>query len=215
MNGRAINVEHAELRTATVTVKALTIDKRQVTLAVFRQLKEEDLVSEAGEFKGLPWGTVNYCPNKKECGKGQHLHVVWQQGTELRHALERAPSQLSDYLWPEHQTTSDWLILALNEGFVPSEGSQSRDSYGSYVRLRFVEDLPAITVTLRKKFGVWGYLRGPEIEKRAEEIRDQGHTLETLLEAIRDDIRSQHRTWVRLNERWSELCALDQLFIAT
>jgi len=31
--GRPIKIQQAELKTATITVKALTIDKRQVTLA--------------------------------------------------------------------------------------------------------------------------------------------------------------------------------------
>lgn len=81
-NGRAeisrqVHVQQSSLKTATISVQALTSDKRQVTLAVFRQLREENVCDfTTGTFRGLPWGTVNYCPDKKECGDRDHLHVV-------------------------------------------------------------------------------------------------------------------------------------------
>jgi hypothetical protein len=64
----------------------MTIDDRQVTLALFRQLVEEDLIaSHGGGLNGVPWGWVNYHPDR--CADdGQHRHVVWQKGDELRRA---------------------------------------------------------------------------------------------------------------------------------
>lgn len=86
----ALTVQNAEITTATVEVKTLTISGKQVTLAVFRQLKEEDWLTESGEAVGPAWGTVNYHPDK--CGdKLEHLHVVWQRASELRRAYLRRP----------------------------------------------------------------------------------------------------------------------------
>jgi hypothetical protein len=45
-------------------ISELTIKGKQVTLAVFRQLQQEPLLAADGSFVGLPWGTVNYHPEK-------------------------------------------------------------------------------------------------------------------------------------------------------
>src|SRR5262245_40431082 len=88
-----VTKKEAKVKTLSVEVKALMIGTKQVTLAVFRQLLHEQVIDAAtGQFKGVPWGRVNYrwggC-----AGKGQdHLHVVWQKGDELRRAcVERDP----------------------------------------------------------------------------------------------------------------------------
>ncbi len=79
-----ISVHEASIKTATVEVKALTISGKQVTLSVFRQLKNEPILNEdTAELYGDPWGTVNYFFGY--C-KPDHLHVVWQKGSELRRA---------------------------------------------------------------------------------------------------------------------------------
>jgi hypothetical protein len=83
-NGRVINVRDAQIKTAKVEIKSLTVSGKQVTMGVFRQLIKEPVIDpETFELRGLPWGTVNYFP--KPCTPN-HLHVVWQKGTELRRA---------------------------------------------------------------------------------------------------------------------------------
>lgn len=109
-NGRHITTREATVRTATVSVKVLTLDKRQVTLSVFRQLINEDLMywNEDGSmsFAGVPWGTVNYfwpgCGIEDWMSRDPHLHVVWQKGDELRRACvpsarNVAPSHKQSY----------------------------------------------------------------------------------------------------------------------
>ena len=83
---RTITAKEATIKTAVVEVKALTITGRQVTLSVFRQLKDEPLLDEdTGDLRGVPWGTVNYFWGG--CAKAaEHLHVVWQKGDQLRRA---------------------------------------------------------------------------------------------------------------------------------
>src|SRR5262249_19566459 len=77
-----ITTAEATITTATVEVKTITINKKQMTLSVFRQLHQEPVINEeTGTFNGLPWGTVNYFWG--DC-QPDHLHVVWQKGSELR-----------------------------------------------------------------------------------------------------------------------------------
>lgn len=53
--------QNAIVRTATVEIKTMHIGNKQVTLAVFRQLKDEDIIDvQTGQLKGVPWSTVNY-----------------------------------------------------------------------------------------------------------------------------------------------------------
>jgi hypothetical protein len=91
-----LTVHNAEIKTAAVEVKTLTISGKQVTQSVFRQLLEEPMTLADGRLAGTPWGRINYHPGK--CGDGQadalpaHRHVVWQKDTELRRARVDQPS---------------------------------------------------------------------------------------------------------------------------
>lgn len=79
-----LTVHNAQISTATVEIKTLTISGKQVTLAVFRQLIEQPLIASDGTLNGVPWGTVNYHPDKCSSDDPRHWHVVWQDGGELR-----------------------------------------------------------------------------------------------------------------------------------
>jgi hypothetical protein len=99
MTVRQLTVQQAQITTATVEIKTLSVSGKQVTLAVFRQLLEEDLIDSDGmlpTLRGTPWGMVNYHPEK--CSEdSRHRHVVWQLGDELRRAYVsdvREPSWL-------------------------------------------------------------------------------------------------------------------------
>lgn len=89
---KQLTTQNATITTAAVEVKTLTISGKQVTLAVFRQLREERLIAEDGTLNGVPWGDVNYHPDK--CGDTHpHWHIVWQRGSELlRSRVGKAPS---------------------------------------------------------------------------------------------------------------------------
>lgn len=95
----ALTVHNAEIKTATVEIRTLAISGKQVTLAVFRQLREELLIAQDGSLNGVPWGVVNYHPDK--CGGRDfldHWHVVWQQGTELlRSSVIKEPAWRAFY----------------------------------------------------------------------------------------------------------------------
>lgn len=84
-----LTTHEASVTTATVEIRTLTINGKQVTLAVFRQLPESPVLDcETGEFLGRPWGTVNYHPDKCQASSA-HLHVVWEKDGQLFRALTR------------------------------------------------------------------------------------------------------------------------------
>ncbi|MFB6550156.1 hypothetical protein [Streptomyces sp. NPDC056405] len=90
MTGKQLTPQNATITTATIQVQALTIGKKQVTLAVFRQLQEAALISDNGTLIGEPWGIVNYHPDK--CADAPaHLHVVWQHGDVLQRSAVQMP----------------------------------------------------------------------------------------------------------------------------
>lgn len=88
---KQLTVHNATINTAAVEVKTLTISGKQVTLAVFRQLREEQLIADDGTLNGVPWGYVNYHPDK--CDQPGHRHYVWQRGDELLRS--RVESEIS------------------------------------------------------------------------------------------------------------------------
>jgi len=86
-----LRTQKASVTVVSVSVRALVINNKQVTLAVYRQLDEECPFDENGLI-GNVWGRVNYfwgeCdPVKKrqhdrDVGRF-HLHLVWEQNGEL------------------------------------------------------------------------------------------------------------------------------------
>lgn len=108
----ALTVHNAEIRTATVEVNTLTLAGKQVTLSVFRQLRERKLINDDGTLNGKPWGTVNYHPDK--CGDAdQHLHVVWQSGTSL--FRDRVGLAVSHPKWVEAKAATAWVDAKVRE----------------------------------------------------------------------------------------------------
>ena len=74
-----IDVQQADIKTASVEIQSLTVSGKQLTLAVFRQLQEKYVLDDDAKLRGRVWGKVNYFWGA--CAKGKvHLHVVWQDG---------------------------------------------------------------------------------------------------------------------------------------
>lgn len=79
-----LEAQHATIKTASVEIRSLIVSGKQVTLSVFRQLREQLLFDEQLNLMGVPWGVVNYYwgdMNKDE------VHVVAQFGMELVRCL--------------------------------------------------------------------------------------------------------------------------------
>lgn len=76
-------VDEATVEERQVTIQVLTLGKKQVTQALYRQLLEQDLINPyTGLLKGTPWGWVNLHIDCDE--KQNHLHVVWEDGGHLK-----------------------------------------------------------------------------------------------------------------------------------
>lgn len=85
MNLVPIEAHTAAVRTATVELRTIVIGKKQLTLAVYQQIPQRDLL-DFGKFgKDVPlvlgtvWGWVNHC-NAKECKwvDDAHRHFIWE-----------------------------------------------------------------------------------------------------------------------------------------
>jgi len=85
-----------DIESLSVTVKAVRINGRKMTQAVFRQIQGESLVDlETCRLRGLPWGQVNY----RESGhNAPGVHVLWQKENELRRCVVLPPIR-SDNNW--------------------------------------------------------------------------------------------------------------------
>jgi hypothetical protein len=81
-----ITVEDVLIKTASIEVKILTLTRKQVTQAVFRQLDKVHFVNlETFEFEGKLWGRINY---HDSCREGlEHMHIVWQREDHLLHGI--------------------------------------------------------------------------------------------------------------------------------
>lgn len=115
---KQVTTSSAAITTAEIKVQTLSIGRKQLTLAVFRQLRQAPLIAEDGSLNGIPWGEVNYHPDKCDFhSDGPHWHVVWQRDDLL--FRDTVPSQLrgSTVLWETYSDAGrfvdawclDWL----------------------------------------------------------------------------------------------------------
>lgn len=214
-----LTVQNAEIKTAAVELKTLSVSGRQVTLAVFRQLLEEQLVAEDGSLNGVPWGTVNYHPDKCEWrpdvyytdGLEDHWHVVWQKGPELRRSRVNKTPGFGILGSP---VADDFLNAALLDHL---DGKETPFRSSVYERLT---DSPwtnaplmgvtvsmglsdkAILVLKAKKWGGEIFVPGPG--KMPGANRDFG----SLLEDLRDEVGAVSS--VDLYERVKIVCSEEQ-----
>ena len=77
---QVINIQDAKLKTLSVEIKALTVNGKQMTLSVFRQLPEANIFDGEGRLRGTAWGFVRHRWGDMPDGA---IHVVWQRGESL------------------------------------------------------------------------------------------------------------------------------------
>ena len=115
---KQVTTSSAAITTAEIKIQTLSIGRKQLTLAVFRQLRQASLIAADGSLNGVPWGEVNYHPDKCDVDPdGPHWHVVWQREDLL--FRDTVPSQLrgSTVIWETYQEAGrfvdvwclDWL----------------------------------------------------------------------------------------------------------
>lgn len=224
---KVLTVHNAELTTAAVEINTMKVSGKQVTLATFRQLQEEPVVDQGGNLCGLPWGTVNYHPDR--CADSdEHLHVVWQKGDELRRAYEKPP-KFGRFFPVSAECLLDALTL---EGWVPDK---SVSAYGHKSWPGEVHwDIGGWADCTKDHHTIWdGVPKKPgddaerwEVKHYDEKLPKYNAAIDAIrfrcgdisvnaaraaLEAELEEEKSRRR---RCIDRWNELKALPQIFIA-
>jgi len=106
-SGKLLRVEEATSSVVGVSIKALQIGKKQMTLSVFRQLQHEAVWDpETSMSKGIVWGRVNYFWDGdhdhirayRAGSRYEPIHIIWQKGAELRRS----------YLYPDVGEVQSW-----------------------------------------------------------------------------------------------------------
>ena len=93
-------IKNVQVSTAKVEIQRLSLGDKEITIAVFRQFIEEPLVAADGSLNGIPWGIVNYHPDK--CSNDpRHWHIVWQKGDELRRSQVTVTYEPEPLFWSE------------------------------------------------------------------------------------------------------------------
>jgi hypothetical protein len=194
-----LTVHNAEIKTATVEIKSLTVSGKQVTLAVFRQLIEAELVDYDGNFAGLPWGTVNYHPGK--CDDKTHRHVVWQQGDELRRCRLDRPRWYAERFWCDG--AGEWFVqtaFCANGHKRPDWLSQHYDRWSSKYEARF------------DAFGL--SCEGAYPITHEDVSKCSGDEYDMALAEFKMEVTTENERRDQHSARWKEVCDLPQLFIA-
>ena len=93
-SGKTTNQTGATREALPLAVLTITIDKKRLTPALYKQLAEEDVIDEeTGELHGMAVGWFNLHP-KEGCPNVTHKHVLWGNGTHL--ALSTVVAQEHD-----------------------------------------------------------------------------------------------------------------------
>lgn len=197
-----LTVHNAQVTTATVEIKTLTVGGRQVTLAVFRQLRERTLVSSEGDLFGQPWGTVNYHPDRCGAGERTHLHVVWQHGEELLRARVDQPEWWRARFYSE---IADEFVTA-----AACQAGHQRPEWLRYARSRDDgEECFAFTLD-----GMQCETTGRQYWHPASEPCRSRAEFEETGNLLRADVTAEHARRERVTTAWRALAELPQLFIA-
>lgn len=207
--GSPLTTRNAEITTATVEIKTLTVSRKQVTLAVFRQVQYEDLYDYDGSMKGIPWGTVNYHPDK--CAGGEeHTHVLWQKGSELRRAAvekgQRIVRASKDQEGLAEYIQARFCMTGHNWDKFESEDEGFKRDNRRYMDDIIWFDLHGFRRFAKKPKSHYGYGCPEPEEAREEAVR--------LWKYFRDDTEEQQDDIVRHTGQWKEMLDLPQLFIA-
>lgn len=153
-----LSVHDAKIKTIAVQINTITVGRKQVTLSLFRQLREEDLISDDGTLNGIPWGYVNYCPGK-DCPRRDHWHIVWQRGNELLRSAVEKKIRFDKYA----SDVTDRFIL----GLVYDELIEDRQPRPDWLR-RILRDFEYTT-----SYGIDAYVEVPrELHNLSLALRD-------------------------------------------
>jgi Na+-transporting NADH:ubiquinone oxidoreductase subunit NqrF len=88
-----VHVQEVQVKTMSVEIRALTLNGKQMTLSVFKQLPNEDFYEWVSETSddirvvavpgGIPWGFVRHHPDPMCRRMDPHHHIIWQYRDKL------------------------------------------------------------------------------------------------------------------------------------
>jgi hypothetical protein len=208
---RQLTVHNAQISTAAVEIKTLTISGKQVTIAVFRQLREERLISFDGTLNGVPWGTVNYHPDK--CGDdfADHIHVVWQRGSELLRSRVGRPHRLP-FIVVTDSLAREWLDASILAGW---RAETHTDRPGALFLDLEMGAPVRIEVDTKARDAMWSLSdRDRDSALKSIRLRATGKSVEDLSALMQAEARGDAEARTRVEGHWKALNDLPQLFIA-
>lgn len=218
MSEQILYASDVNIKTAAIEVKVMKIGNRQVTLAVFRQLPEEDIIDPVtGELRGMPWGRVNY---HVDCeGQSTHLHVVWQRGNELRRGVE-IPNPFAYAPWHQMRNDLDMILEAyiaarILEGWKP-DGLALPQRYsfelaGEIMKVHLVRE---VSRAWSLHFDGTERVHSQDLERiiRDAKVPMQSQAIANdYILPLRETLNAHQRQW---QQSYSQIEQLDQLFIA-
>lgn len=227
--------QSAEITTATVEIKALTVNGKQVTLAVFRQLYEQPLFNtRTWKAHGTPWCRVNYHPDRCDRDDIPHEHVVWQKGDELRRARINEPSDDLDAIPRFDKAPEDELAVCVAAGAIGNARIKSVKGAGTSFRtaktpVQASAAYVAATFDKGRYVEAKLHLSSPQAASIVAGFGDQPHPSlhsehERLHPSVEDcariaQILTERLRWAedwvsKAFDRWEEIRDLPQVFIA-
>jgi hypothetical protein len=234
--GRApLTPQSAEITTATVEIKALTVNGKQVTLAVFRQLYDEPLYHPlTWKAFGTPWCRVNYHPDRCDRDPVVHEHVVWQKGDELRRTRVDLPSDELDLVPRFSEHPDDEIAVCLAAGRIGNAWITSVQGATSYnYKAKAPVQEPAAYVTGKFNTGrevdaklylsspaVAGIVRGfgdhphPSLGSEHAHLHPDGVGCKQMADFLGERFTSTDVWLSEAFECWQDIRQLPQVFIA-
>ncbi len=167
---KAINVNDVNLKTAFVQVNQLILSNRKMTLQIFKQIEDENIIDfNEAKLLGTPWGYINYFWSEvKEKRKEDTIHLLWQKGNELRRCFINGnyKDKFSEVTYEdnEHPTTITFQTEDLFQDnplltcdFSDKEAKELVSTYGSYPKFR-VFSLEGFQEKMKDVIDAWNRL---------------------------------------------------------
>ncbi|NJD02654.1 MAG: hypothetical protein FIA99_08680 [Ruminiclostridium sp.] len=98
MRQQDIFTSDVQIKTMQVSIKAMVIGNKQVTLSTFKQFLREEIIDTKGNLKGIPWGFVSH--NGK--------NIVWQKDDKIYVSISN--NEYRDYMHNVHSSINYGLV---------------------------------------------------------------------------------------------------------
>lgn len=196
---RLLTAHNATIKTASVEIKTLSVEGKQITLALFRQIIAEDIFDcEHGLLRGVGWGHVRYLL-PEDTRPTQAINLVWQKGDQLRRCILRRE------LWPDwdRAEANKFLKDPVEHHYHKKIARTIRTAWRDY----WVDD------DVPTEFVPESLYIADDLKKRREQKR-----LEDYVAAVRRDLAPKMAHIVNICEAYRRVAValfdLPQLFIA-